>query len=60
MSTFKTITSVEEARALCEARLLWWDGHELAGLGWSAGDSHSVRMLEEYVAAGWFSILLED
>ena len=60
MSTFKTITSVEEARALCKARLLWWDKKKPASLWWSDGDTHSVQMLEGYVANGWFSILLEE
>lgn len=60
MSTFKTITSVEEARALCKARLLWWDKKEPADLWWSAEDRSTVRVLEEYVAEGSFSVLLED
>jgi len=60
MSTFKTITSVEEARALCKARLLWWNEVEPADLWWSTGDIYTVKVLEEYVAEGCFSILLED
>lgn len=55
MNTWRVITSVEEAIALCEAGLLWWMKTEPAWSGWPRESDFSV-----YVGHGHFSILLED
>ena len=53
MSTFKTITSVEEVRKLAAAGLLWWCMVEPAAVAWST--------YPDVKYAPWqFYILLED
>ena len=57
MSTFKTITSIDEVRKLAAAGLLWWGEVEPAAVAWS---THPEDLLRRCVDSGAFSVLLED